>query len=99
MSEISTIVLQFHFLRPWWLVALAALPLLFGFGLRQQSMPAALSRLVDAELLPYLLRGQPANRHLPMALLALDGCLAHSHLQGPPGIAWRSRCTRVAPRR
>jgi Ca-activated chloride channel family protein len=55
---------QFHFLRHWWLLALVALPLLFWFGVRRSSVPE-LSRLVDAELLPHLLRGRAANRYMP----------------------------------
>lgn len=83
MSALSEMILQFHFMRPWWLVALAMLPLLVGFGLRQRSMPTALARLVDAELLPHLLRGRPANRHLPVALVALGWLLATLAFAGP----------------
>ncbi|MEW5317708.1 MAG: hypothetical protein WDW38_008989 [Sanguina aurantia] len=79
----SAMIQQFHFLRPWWLLGLGALPLLLGFALRQRSMPTALSRLVDPELLPHLLRGQPANKQLPVVLLALGLMLAPLAFAGP----------------
>ena len=74
---------QFHFLRPLWLVALVALPLLFWFGVRKSSAPVELLRLVDAELLPHLLRGRAANRHAPAGLFALGWMLAALALAGP----------------
>ncbi len=74
---------QFHFLRPLWLIALAALPLLLAFGLRRRSVPIELSRLVDAELLPHLLRGRAANRYAPVLLLALGWTLCALAMAGP----------------
>jgi Ca-activated chloride channel family protein len=74
---------QFHFLRPLWLIALAALPLLFGWGVRRSAAPAELSRLVDPELLPHLLRGRAANRYAPSALFALGWTLCALALAGP----------------
>jgi Ca-activated chloride channel homolog len=74
---------QFHFLRPLWLVALVALPLLFWFGMRRSSVPLELSRLVDAELLPHLLRGRAANRYMPAGLFAVGWTLCALALAGP----------------
>ncbi|MBB6241326.1 tetratricopeptide repeat protein [Rhodanobacter sp. MP1X3] len=74
---------QFHFLRPLWLVALVALPLLFWFGMRRSSVPLELSRLVDAELLPHLLRGRAANRYVPAGLFAMGWTLCALALAGP----------------
>ena len=74
---------QFHFLRPLWLIALAALPLLFWWGVRRSSAPAELSRLVDAELLPHLLRGHAVNRYAPSGLFALGWTLCALALAGP----------------
>ena len=74
---------QFHFLRPWWLLALAALPLLALPRWRRDGGQLALSRLVDAELLPRLLRGQARHRQLPLWLVAFGWLLATLALAGP----------------
>lgn len=74
---------QFHFLRPWWLLALAGLPLLALPRWRRDGGQLALSRLVDAELLPLLLRGQARHRHLAVWLAALGWLLATLALAGP----------------
>lgn len=74
---------QFHFLRPWWLVALTLLPLLWWLGVRRSSASLELSRLVDAELLPHLLRGRAGNRYLPVWLFAGGWTLCALALAGP----------------
>ncbi|EIM01001.1 colicin transporter [Rhodanobacter thiooxydans] len=74
---------QFHFLRPWWLAALLLLPLLGWFGVRRNVAQMELSRLVDAELLPHLLRGRAGNRSLPLWLFALGWILCALALAGP----------------
>jgi Ca-activated chloride channel homolog len=74
---------QFHFLQPDWLLLLAALPLLGWFALRRRPAQAALSRLVDAELLPYLLQGRARSRWLPVVLLAGGWTLGALALAGP----------------
>ena len=79
----SELLQQFHFLRPWCLSALVVLPLLLGFGLRRRSAPTTLARLVDAELLPHLLRGRQPNRWLPLGLLALGWLLGTLAFAGP----------------
>ncbi len=79
----STMLQQFHFLRPWWLVALALLPLLAWLGARRGTAQLELSRLVDAELLPHLLRGRAGNRSLPLWLFALGWVLCALALAGP----------------
>ncbi|WP_426702049.1 tetratricopeptide repeat protein [Rhodanobacter sp. Col0626] len=79
----NTLLQQFHFLRPWWLAALVALPLLWWLGARSDATQRALSRLVDAELLPHLLRGRAGNRRLPLWLFALGWALCALALAGP----------------
>ncbi len=74
---------QFHFLSPWWLLALAGLPLLALPRWRRDGGQLALSRLVDPELLPLLLRGQARHRDLPLWLFALGWLLATLALAGP----------------
>jgi Ca-activated chloride channel homolog len=73
----------FHFLRPWWLAALLLLPLLGWLGVRRNVAQVELSRLVDAELLPHLLRGRAGNRSLPLWLFALGWTLCTLALAGP----------------
>ncbi len=79
----SEAVQQFHFLQPWWLVALALLPLLWWLGTRRYQVNAALSRLVDADLLPHLLHGRPGSRHWPVWLFMVGWTLAALALAGP----------------
>jgi Ca-activated chloride channel family protein len=80
---VNELLQQFHFLRPWWLLALAALPLLVMPRWRRDGGQLALSRLVDAELLPLLLRGQARHRHLAVWLSAIGWLLATLALAGP----------------
>lgn len=79
----SEMLQQFHFLRPWWLAALILLPLLAWLGVRRNAAQLELSRLVDAELLPHLLRGRAGNRSLPLWLFALGWTLCALALAGP----------------
>ncbi|MBN8923019.1 MAG: colicin transporter [Rhodanobacter sp. 68-29] len=79
----SAALAQFHFLRPWWLCALAVLPWLLWQAARRGRGLQALARLVDAELLPALLQGQAVRQRLPLGLLALAWTLAVLALAGP----------------
>lgn len=79
----SEMLQQFHFLRPWWLLALAPLPWLYWLGARRDASMMELSRLVDASLLPHLLRGRAGNRQLPVWLFALGWTLCALALAGP----------------
>ena len=76
-------IAQFHFLQPWWLVMLALLPVWWWLGTRRSQAQAELSRLVDAELLPHLLRGKAGNRRLPAGLFLLGWTLSALALAGP----------------
>ncbi len=79
----SQLLHQFHFLQPWWLLALLVLPLLLWLGTRGDTAQRELSRLVDAELLPHLLHGRPSSRRVPSGLLALGWLLGVLALAGP----------------
>lgn len=74
---------QFHFLQPWWLLALCVLPLAWWFGRQRDASAVALSRLVDPELLPHLLRGQRADQSLPSWLFLAAWTLGALALAGP----------------
>ncbi|WP_329741226.1 tetratricopeptide repeat protein [Dyella sp. A6] len=73
----------FHFLQPFWLLALLALPWLLWLGRREDGAQRALSRLVDPELLPHVMHGRPRSRRAPSGLLALGWLLATLALAGP----------------
>ncbi len=79
----STAWSAFHFLRPGWLWLLLVLPLLAWLAWRRHPAQSALRRLVDAELLPWLLQGRPRNRWLPVALIGGGWLLAVLALAGP----------------
>jgi Ca-activated chloride channel homolog len=74
---------QFHFLAPMWLWALVALPAIIAFGFRRDATRTVLSRLVDADLLPHLLRGQPRRARAPTMLFATGWMLCSLALAGP----------------
>lgn len=74
---------QFHFLQPLWLLGLLALPVLLWAGLRGDKSHRALGRLVDQELLPYVVTGKVQFTRLPSTLLALGWMLGVLALAGP----------------
>ncbi len=74
---------QFHFLRPAWLLALLALPVLLALAARRSVAREALVRLVDAELLPHLLQGREQRRRSPALLLAIGWMLVALAMAGP----------------
>lgn len=75
----------FHFLRPWWLLAL--LPLLWALWrlYRFRSPLGRLSRICDPALLPYLAirGGAVARQSIGVAAIGLGGLLAITALAGP----------------
>ncbi len=77
----------FHFLRPYWLLALLPLAVLFWHLLRAPSGPGAWRNVCAPHLLAHLLVG-PARRPscLPWLLLGLGWLLAVLALAGP---AWK----------
>jgi Ca-activated chloride channel family protein len=78
---------DFHFLRPWWLLALAALPLLWRALSRGGADAGAWRGVVDAHLLPHLLDAQGAARasRVPRWIAACAWVVACVALAGP---AW-----------
>ena len=93
---------NFHFLRPWWLIVLAALPLLWMILSGRGSDAGAWRGVVDAHLLEHLLvRGNDAAPSKTPRWLAMIGwtlaCLA---LAGPaweqlPQPLYQNRAARV----
>ncbi|WP_233843529.1 tetratricopeptide repeat protein [Dyella sp. 2HG41-7] len=74
---------QFHFLQPMWLLGLVALPVLLWVGLRADKSHRALGRLVDPELLPFVVTGKVQLTRLPSILSALGWMLGVLALAGP----------------
>lgn len=76
---------NFHFLQPWWLLAVLLLPCWLGMA-STKPQRRRVGQLVDAHLLPHLIEQAPAHRHNAAAWLAamawMIACLA---LAGP---AW-----------
>lgn len=79
-----------HFLRPWWWLALAPLPLVLWLLWHAGSGRAAFARLVDATLLPALLHGSGARRWRGTLLVGVAWLLATIALTGP---AWQREAT------
>lgn len=76
---------DFHFLRPWWLLGLVMVPVLWWLASRATSAQRELSRLVDPELLPHVLYGEARRHRAPSLLLACAAALCVLALAGP---AW-----------
>lgn len=74
---------DFHFLRPWWLLALLLVPLVWAVASRTSTARRELSRLVDAELLPHLIQGGARSTRWSPVLLALALTLCVMALAGP----------------
>lgn len=72
-----------HFLRPWWWLALAPLPLALWMLARNGRGRGALAKLADAALLPHLLSDTGARRRLALGLVALAWVLTVAALSGP----------------
>ncbi len=76
-----------HFLRPLWLWALLALPLLAGWWLRRRRRASVWREAVDPHLLPRLLDRRGETRgHVALAIGMLGYLLAVLALAGP---SWR----------
>ena len=96
------IITNFHFLRPWWLLALIALPLLWRTLGRNGADAGAWRGAVDAHLLEYLLERDAAGApsRLPRWLVAAGWMLACLALAGPawerlPQPLYQNRAARV----
>lgn len=96
-AAIQTFMQDFHFLRPWWLVALPLLWALVAWLARQHSQRGNASAFIDADLLPALRLDAAevdGNGHKPglspWPWLALAWTLAALALAGP---SWRHETT------
>lgn len=86
----SPIDVPLHFLRPWWWLAAAPLPVALWALARSSGGRAALARLADAALLPFLVHDGGARKRLALALVAVAWLTAVAALAGP---AWQKMAT------
>ncbi len=98
----NELIANFHFLRPWWLLALAALPVLWRLLAYRGADAGAWRGAVDAHLLQHLLvpGEDTAPMRLPRWLLAIGWALASFALAGPaweqlPQPLYQNRAARV----
>ncbi len=78
---------DFHFLRPWWLLALIPAALLIWLLQRRHDPNRPWRGIVAPHLLPHLLTGEAERRRLgPIALIAVGWLLSALSLAGP---TWR----------
>jgi len=99
---VSAALASLHFLRPWWLLALAALPLLWLALTRRGADAGAWRGAVDAHLLEHLLVGgdEGAPAQIPRWLAVTTWILACLALAGPaweqlPQPLFQNRAARV----
>lgn len=91
---------DFTLLRPWWLLALLALPLLWRALRADGGLQRSWARVVDAHLLPYLLSGAETAQRWPLRLAVVAWLVATLALAGPawerlPTPLYRNQAARV----
>ncbi len=92
---------EFHFLRPWWFLALIPALLILAVLLRSRAEGSAWQAVFDRQLLERLWLEPPgALSRLPLLLLGLGWLLAILALVGPvwerqPEPVWRSQASRI----
>jgi len=98
----SAFAANFHFLRPWWLLALLALPLLWRMFAQRGSDAGAWTAAVDPHLLRHLLvRGDDsAPRRWPLLAVLVGWLLGCIALAGPaweqlPQPLYKNRAARI----
>jgi Ca-activated chloride channel family protein len=74
----------FHFLRPYWLIALLPCALILLLWLKHQWQRGSWVNVCDADLLPYILQQKPtAQSRLPLVSAAIASVLTIFALAGP----------------
>ena len=86
MADMLTSYAEFHFLRPWWLLAIIPAVLLVAALWRQYAQSSLWNRAIDPTLLPHLLDSKLSKQQSwPLAVLLLAWILAAISMAGP---AW-----------
>ncbi|WP_347987227.1 VWA domain-containing protein [Methylomonas sp. AM2-LC] len=92
---------EFHFLRPWWLLAMVPMGLLFWLLIKHKLSRGNWSEVCDAELLPFILTEQPLLKSSHRFWVAgIVGVLSILALAGPtwqriPSPAFRNQSALV----
>ncbi len=86
MNFASVMAIIPHLLRPWWLLALSALPLLWWLRRRRAKTDTPWRQAVDPHLLPSLLQAAPASAQRVAWLFGAVYALSVLALAGP---SWR----------
>ncbi len=83
--ELILNIAEFHFIRPYWLLALIPAIALFFLLLKNKLNQGNWSKVCDSELLPYILQQKPAHKKRRWSLLAgaLSSLLVIFALAGP----------------
>jgi len=77
----------FHFLRPYWLLALIPMLVLLWIYLKRYQVRGSWSAVCDPRLLPHILMGvEKRHSRWQVGLMGLVGCIAVMALAGP---AWK----------
>jgi Ca-activated chloride channel homolog len=78
---------DFHFIRPWWLLAIVPLALLVWGIYRRPDLEQAWRGVIAPQLLPFLLTGENHRaRFSPLLLIGIGWCIAVLAIAGP---TWR----------
>jgi Ca-activated chloride channel family protein len=84
MADMLMPYAEFHFLRPWWLLAIIPAVLLVVALWRRHSQSSMWNRAIDPTLLPYLLDSKLSKQQSwPLAVLLLTWILAAISMAGP----------------
>ena len=80
----ASLLQDFHFLRPWWLLGLIP-AIIFCFALwRSNSMLTAWDKAIDQSLLPFLLDRSKSNaQRTPLIVLLIVWLLSTISMAGP----------------
>lgn len=84
MNDFLQQIHQFHFLRPWWLLALVPAAIIIVLLWQRKAAYGSWQRVISPHLLPHLLAGNVARQSkLPLILLALGWLLGVVAMAGP----------------
>ena len=79
----ASLLENFHFLRPWWLLAFVPFALGLWWFARRRARAGLWERICDAELMPYITEHHSGKDNRWNALVVLIGCCAIIALAGP----------------
>ena len=84
MPEAIMQLTAFHFIRPYWLLALVLIPLLFRLAKNHRRRNSSWAQAIDQSLLAFLLEPNAGrNSRTPLRLAALAIALPAVALAGP----------------